>query len=61
MFIIILPNTCFDAGKGEDEGGEGMKNEAKCVKKGDISSAWLKSKGVAKRGKERRQNEKIRM
>ena len=33
MFIIILPLTCFDVDKGEDEsGGKDMKNEAKSVK-----------------------------
>ena len=33
MFIIILPNTRFDADKGEDEGGgKDMKNEVKSVK-----------------------------
>ena len=37
--------------KAKMKAGEGMENEAKSVKKGNISSAWLKSKGVAKRGK----------
>ena len=33
MFIIILPNTCFNVEKGEDEsGGKDMKNEVKSVK-----------------------------
>ena len=33
MFIILLPNTCFDVEKGEDEGGgKDMKNEVKSIK-----------------------------
>ena len=44
MFIIILPNTCFDVDKGEDEGGgKDMKNEVKSSEIKNVSLAWFES------------------